>query len=110
MSHLRSVLRRPWTSPCAVPALAPALFPQLCCPDTLWHAPGFEEPAATSGESVGTDTAAGFGAVLRGFRVAAGLSQEELAERAGLSAHGISDLERGARSRPYAAAVQRLAQ
>ena len=59
---------------------------------------------------MGTDIPAGFGEVLRRFRVAAGLSQEELAERAGLSAHGISDLERGARTRPYPATVQRLAQ
>jgi DNA-binding CsgD family transcriptional regulator/transcriptional regulator with XRE-family HTH domain len=50
-----------------------------------------------------------FGERLRRYRVAAGLSQEELAERAGLSAHGISDLERGARNRPYSDTVQRLA-
>ena len=31
------------------------------------------------------------------YRMAAGLSQEDLAERAGLSRRGISDLERGAR-------------
>jgi transcriptional regulator with XRE-family HTH domain/tetratricopeptide (TPR) repeat protein len=58
---------------------------------------------------VDTDTAPGFGEVLRGLRVAAGLNQEELAERAGLSAHGISDLERGARTRPYPATIRRLA-
>jgi transcriptional regulator with XRE-family HTH domain/tetratricopeptide (TPR) repeat protein len=59
---------------------------------------------------VGTETSAGFGDVLRRFRFVAGLSQEELAERAGMSAHGISDLERGARTRPYLATVQRLAE
>lgn len=32
--------------------------------------------------------------LLQQYRQAAGLSQEELAERAGLSARGISDLER----------------
>jgi predicted ATPase/DNA-binding XRE family transcriptional regulator len=42
-----------------------------------------------------------FGDLLRRHRVAADLTQEELAERAGLSARGISDLERGARSHPY---------
>jgi predicted ATPase/transcriptional regulator with XRE-family HTH domain len=42
--------------------------------------------------------------------VAAGLSQEELAERAGLSRRGISDLERGMRRVPYPATVRRLAQ
>jgi DNA-binding CsgD family transcriptional regulator/transcriptional regulator with XRE-family HTH domain len=41
-----------------------------------------------------------FGALLRHARVAAGLTQEELAERAGLSTRGISDLERGARRTP----------
>src|SRR5947209_20405692 len=57
-----------------------------------------------------THTPASFGGVLRRYRVAAGLTQEELAERAGLSAHGISDLERGARSRPYPATVHHLAE
>lgn len=38
---------------------------------------------------------------LRVLREAAGLSQEELAERAGLSSHAISALERGTRTRPY---------
>jgi transcriptional regulator with XRE-family HTH domain len=50
-----------------------------------------------------------FGALLRRYRVAAGLSQEALAERAGLSARGLSDLERGARRLPYRDTVQRLA-
>jgi transcriptional regulator with XRE-family HTH domain len=42
--------------------------------------------------------------------VAVGLSQEELAERAGLSRRGISDLERGTRRAPYPATVRRLAE
>jgi predicted ATPase/DNA-binding XRE family transcriptional regulator len=42
-----------------------------------------------------------FGVLLRQYRIAAGLSQEALAERAGLSVRGLSDLERGARRRPY---------
>lgn len=58
---------------------------------------------------VRTDTPAGFGELLRQYRVAAGLSQAELAERAGLSVHGISDLERGARTRPYPTTRRRLA-
>ena len=45
-------------------------------------------------------TETSFGDLLRRYRVAAGLTQEELAERASLSARGISDLERGARSAP----------
>jgi predicted ATPase/DNA-binding XRE family transcriptional regulator len=46
---------------------------------------------------------------LRRLREAAGLTQEELAERAGLTARGISDLERGARNRPYPHTVRSLA-
>jgi predicted ATPase/DNA-binding XRE family transcriptional regulator len=42
----------------------------------------------------------GFGELLRRHRIAANLTQEALAERAGLSARGISDLERGAREIP----------
>jgi DNA-binding CsgD family transcriptional regulator/transcriptional regulator with XRE-family HTH domain/tetratricopeptide (TPR) repeat protein len=49
----------------------------------------------------GRDTSEpGFGERLRRARLAAGLTQEELAERAGLSVRGISDLERGARRSP----------
>ncbi len=40
-----------------------------------------------------------FGALLRKLRLARGLTQEELAERAGLSVRGLSDLERGVRRR-----------
>src|SRR5438477_5512861 len=49
-----------------------------------------------------------FGALLRGYREAAGLTQEELAERAALSPRGLIYLERGAR-RPYPDTVRRLA-
>ncbi|MGA8100471.1 MAG: tetratricopeptide repeat protein [Candidatus Cybelea sp.] len=41
-----------------------------------------------------------FGALLREFRLAAGLSQEVLAERAAMSADGISALERGVNKAP----------
>jgi transcriptional regulator with XRE-family HTH domain len=51
-----------------------------------------------------------FGLLLQRHRTAAGLSQEELAERAGLSRRGLSDLERGARRAPYPATVRRLAE
>jgi predicted ATPase/DNA-binding XRE family transcriptional regulator len=50
-----------------------------------------------------------FGDLLKRYRVAAGLTQEELAERAGLSAKGISDLERGARTNPRRDTVALLA-
>ena len=49
-----------------------------------------------------------FGALLRHYRRAAGLSQEALAERAGLTAQAISALERGVRQAPYRDTVQAL--
>ena len=42
-----------------------------------------------------------FGALLRQFRLDAGMTQQELAERAKLSVEAIGTLERGARTRPY---------
>jgi tetratricopeptide (TPR) repeat protein/transcriptional regulator with XRE-family HTH domain len=50
-----------------------------------------------------------FGALLRRHREAVGLTQEELAERSGLSVRAISDLERGRTSRPYRRSVASLA-
>ena len=50
-----------------------------------------------------------FGDLLRSHRFAAGLTQEALAERAGLSRRGISDLERGARTHPHRETVTMLA-
>src|SRR5215467_14996273 len=51
-----------------------------------------------------------FGDLLRRHRLAAGLTQEELAARAGLSVRGLSDLERGARLAPRRETVQLLAE
>ena len=50
-----------------------------------------------------------FAASLRRFREQVQLTQEELAERAGVSARTISDVERGLRSRIYADTASRLA-
>src|SRR3974377_735655 len=50
-----------------------------------------------------------FGQRLRRSRLAAGFSQEALAERAGLSARAISDLERGIHRAPYLATITLLA-
>ncbi len=50
-----------------------------------------------------------FGEMLRRYRAAANLSQEELAERAGLSARAISDLERGVKRSPRKDTVELLA-
>ena len=49
-----------------------------------------------------------FGELLRRSRRAVGLTQEELAERATLSARAISDLERGVAHRPQVYTVGRL--
>ena len=50
-----------------------------------------------------------FGARLRGLREGAGLTQEELAARAGLTTHAVGVLERGERKRPYPHTVRSLA-
>ena len=47
-----------------------------------------------------TTASSTFGMLLRRYRVAAALTQEGLAERAGLSARGVQDLERGVRVAP----------
>jgi predicted ATPase/DNA-binding XRE family transcriptional regulator len=61
------------------------------------------------GDAPGAAAGTGFGAALRRFRLAAGLSQEALAERSGLSADAIAALERGRRTRPRAFTVGVLA-
>ena len=61
------------------------------------------------GGDVGTRGDGTLGSVLRALREDAGLSQEELAERAGLSSHAISALERGTRTRPYPHTLRSLA-
>jgi predicted ATPase/class 3 adenylate cyclase len=55
------------------------------------------------------DPSTSFGDLLRRARQSAGLTQEELAERAGLSRRGIADLESGARKTPRKDTVALLA-
>ncbi len=50
-----------------------------------------------------------FGTLLRQHRLAAGLTQEGLAELAGVSARGVQDLERGVHATPRADTVRLLA-
>ncbi|MFD8492972.1 helix-turn-helix domain-containing protein [Amycolatopsis sp. NPDC059657] len=50
-----------------------------------------------------------FGLELRRLRERARLTQEQLAEKAGLSSNAISSLERGVRRRPYPHTVNVLA-
>jgi class 3 adenylate cyclase/tetratricopeptide (TPR) repeat protein len=58
---------------------------------------------------VASQPASDFPALLRRHRLLAGLSQEALADRAGLSVRGVSDLERGVRHAPHPATIARLA-
>ena len=51
---------------------------------------------------------ASFGAQLKALRQAAGFTQEELADIAGLSVHAVSALERGHRRRPHVDTVRAL--
>jgi len=51
-----------------------------------------------------------FSSILRRYRTEAGLTQEALAERAGLSARAISDLERGVMTHPRPFTVSQLAE
>jgi non-specific serine/threonine protein kinase len=55
------------------------------------------------------ETHESFSALLRRYRLAAGLTQAELAERAGLSVKGLSLLENGKRQTPYPHTVTLLA-
>ncbi|MFY9709341.1 MAG: helix-turn-helix domain-containing protein [Candidatus Cybelea sp.] len=52
----------------------------------------------------------GFGRLLREYRLSAGLSQEALAERARMSSHGVSALERGYRRSPHRDTLALLAE
>ena len=56
-----------------------------------------------------TTGATSFADLLREHRTRAGLSQEALAERAGLSTRAVSDLERGVKTRPYPNTLRLLA-
>jgi predicted ATPase/DNA-binding XRE family transcriptional regulator len=55
------------------------------------------------------ERAPSFGERPRCHRIEAGLTQEELAERSGLSVRGLSDLERDVHRAPYPETVHRLA-
>ncbi len=69
--------------------------------------PGPRNPRNTmEGEEEGSSD---FGSILRRYRLARGLSQGALAERAGLSLYGISALERGYRRTPQRGTLVLLA-
>ena len=60
-------------------------------------------------EAVQQPSANGLGLLLSQHRLALGLTQSQLAERAGLSERAVSDLERGVRRVPYPGTLGRLA-
>src|SRR5439155_3025516 len=67
----------------------------------------------TIGNAIDTDWmqhSTGFGELLRRYRMAADLTQEQLAERAGLSVRGLRDVERGLHASPHTDTVSRLAE
>jgi tetratricopeptide (TPR) repeat protein len=57
----------------------------------------------------GAESGHGLGCLLRRYRCSAGMTQEELAERAGLSVRALSDMERGRTTRPFIRSVRLLA-
>src|SRR5215472_9227758 len=59
---------------------------------------------------VGADDGPAFGVLLRRHRTAARLTQEELAERAGLSSRALRAIEQGRTGSPYRNSVARLAE
>ena len=60
--------------------------------------------------TIATHMIESLGSLLKTHRLAAGLTQEELAERAGISARSVSDVERGLRTRIYRDTAARLAE
>jgi transcriptional regulator with XRE-family HTH domain len=76
----------------------------LRCPDVRAGADDDHSTADT-----GDSRTPSFGVLLRQMRVAAGLSQQALAERAGLSRKALTALEGGHRRRPRPATVALLA-
>jgi non-specific serine/threonine protein kinase len=69
---------------------------------------GSEDGGGGGAAAAGAPAGPPFGALLRRARRAAGLTQEELAERAGLSVRAVSDLERGVKRGPRAASLRLL--
>src|ERR1700735_2545100 len=94
-------------------AVLPADFPA----EMTYLAPESAGPGGQTGAIGGGNVATGeprggssFGQLPRRSGRACGVSQEELAERAGVGVRTISDLERGRTTRPYRQTVSSLAE
>jgi tetratricopeptide (TPR) repeat protein/transcriptional regulator with XRE-family HTH domain len=75
-------------------------------PPGPWREGGGDGPVTISASGSG---GSGLGGWLRQARAAAGLTQEELAERSGVGLRTIGDLERGRTRAPYARSIRCLA-
>ena len=73
------------------------------------HRIDHRDGARERGLAVGSGAGNRLGETLRRLRQAAGMTQEELAERAGISARAVSDTERGLRGAVHADTARRLA-
>lgn len=76
---------------------------------SLWEGCCRHDRGHRTGEGAVVDELAPFGLRLRAGRLAARISQEELAERSGVSLRTISNLERGRTLWPHRDTLQRLA-
>src|SRR5262245_23381798 len=106
-SHLHSWVRRPGL-PCRRLTIGQPLIHRL-----RNEGVGATMTAYTNRHSseagVITVPSSDFAQTIRGYRVRAGLSQEELAERAGVSTRAVSDMERGLRRNPRPETLRLLA-
>lgn len=57
----------------------------------------------------GTGPGETLGCLLRRYRIDVGLTQEELAQRSGLSVRALADIERGRTAQPYLRSVRLIA-
>ena len=79
--------------------------------NTKNHAQNWHSQNCESYEGAGvTEAPVSFALLLRGLRIEAGMTQEELAGSAGVSARSVSDLERGAVRTPQKDTVRLLAE
>lgn len=82
---------------CGVTHSSPHKLPSSVSEEAAGHIPNFCIAVQNEARVPGSPR---FGTLLRDYRIAAGLSQEALAERARMSVNGISALERGYRRSP----------